>query len=54
MYRVFVLFAVSYVALAGEDFYALLGVDKGASVKEIRKAFKKMAIAKHPDKNTVS
>ncbi|CAG5121544.1 unnamed protein product [Candidula unifasciata] len=36
---------------AGEDFYSLLGVDKGASVKEIRKAFKKLAILKHPDKN---
>ncbi|GFO05576.1 Dnaj homolog subfamily c member 10-like [Plakobranchus ocellatus] len=36
---------------AGEDFYALLGVDKGASVKEIRRAFKKLAISKHPDKN---
>ena len=39
---------------AGEDFYALLGVDKGASVKEIRRAFKKLAISKHPDKNVVS
>lgn len=38
----------------GADFYKLLGVHKGASVKEIRKAFKKIAISKHPDKNTVS
>ena len=36
------------------DFYQLLGVDKGASTKEIRKAFKKLAIIAHPDKNTVS
>ncbi|BFZ21852.1 hypothetical protein BsWGS_24891 [Bradybaena similaris] len=39
---------------AGKDFYSLLGVDKGASVKEIRKAFKKLAISKHPDKNVDS
>ncbi|KAH9495740.1 DnaJ sub C member 10 [Bulinus truncatus] len=36
---------------AGDDYYTLLGIDKGASVKEIRKAFKKLAITKHPDKN---
>ena len=36
------------------DFYQLLDVDKGASTKEIRRAFKKLAISAHPDKNTVS
>jgi len=35
----------------GEDFYALLGVDRGADTRTIRKAFKKIAILKHPDKN---
>ena len=50
-----VLLASSVTLLsAGEDFYALLGVDKGASVREIRRAFKKLAISKHPDKNVVS
>ncbi|XP_076450182.1 dnaJ homolog subfamily C member 10-like [Babylonia areolata] len=34
------------------DFYQLLGVEKSASVREIRKAFKKLAISAHPDKNT--
>ncbi|KAK0067173.1 dnaJ subfamily C member 10 [Biomphalaria pfeifferi] len=41
-----------FVVDAGEDYYAMLGVNKEASVKEIRKAFKKLAISKHPDKNT--
>ncbi|KAK7113286.1 dnaJ homolog subfamily C member 10-like [Littorina saxatilis] len=39
------------ITLAG-DFYAILGVEKSASAKEIRKAFKKLAISTHPDKNT--
>lgn len=37
-----------------EDLYKLLGVPKDASVKEIRKAFKVLALKLHPDKNKVS
>ncbi|KAL5006177.1 hypothetical protein ScPMuIL_017335 [Solemya velum] len=40
------------VSVAAEDFYKLLDVSKGASTKEIRKAFKKKAVTMHPDKNT--
>jgi len=53
-FQIFILVTLVCVNFAGEDFYALLGVDKGATTKEIRKAFKKLAITKHPDKNTVS
>uniref|UniRef100_A0A3B3ZUP4 DnaJ homolog subfamily C member 10 n=1 Tax=Periophthalmus magnuspinnatus TaxID=409849 RepID=A0A3B3ZUP4_9GOBI len=35
----------------GRDFYALLGVSRGASTLEIRRAFKKLALTMHPDKN---
>ena len=37
-----------------KDFYELLGVPKQANLREIRKAFKKLAVTDHPDKKTVS
>lgn len=35
----------------GRDFYALLGVSRGATTREIRRAFKQLALTMHPDKN---
>eukprot|EP00045_Choanoeca_perplexa_P013938 m.160604 g.160604 ORF g.160604 m.160604 type:complete len:815 (+) comp16505_c0_seq8:87-2531(+) len=34
-----------------EDYYELLGVARDASTRELRRAFKKIALLKHPDKN---
>ena len=42
---------IDHIVKAEEDYYQILGVKKTATEDQIKKAFKKLAIKHHPDKN---
>lgn len=50
---IIVTFFVIISLTRGDDYYEILGINRSADQDEIRKAFKKLAVIYHPDKNSV-
>lgn len=53
MYKVIIVTFFVIISLTrGDDYYEILGINRSADQDEIRKAFKKLAVIYHPDKNS--
>ena len=44
--------SLKYFSSSGTDYYAVLGLQRGASLEEIKEAYRNLAKMYHPDVNT--
>lgn len=51
MIKILLLFLFALSIICAEDYYKILGIKKTATEQEIKKAFKKLSLKYHPDKN---
>lgn len=54
LYIEFIFVSISILVVlvsSGRDFYSILGVKKNASPADIKKAYRKLSLQHHPDKN---
>eukprot|EP01041_Mallomonas_annulata_P002488 gene2488-4841_t len=54
MVKVLLILAISWVTQSSDDYYTVLGLTSKASVKDIKKAYRQLAISLHPDKLVLS
>ena len=50
-YSIAILIYLTSLIFCAEDYYNLLGIDKAASERDIKKAYRTLSKKYHPDKN---
>jgi preprotein translocase subunit Sec63 len=50
-FSIFIFLSIIVIASSSKNYYRILGVSKSATLKQIKKAYRKLAITNHPDRN---